>query len=90
MIQSSPYYPQSNGQAEASNKFLFNIIKRMVADSPEKWHEMLGETLWACRTSKRVGTRTTPYALTFGQDAVIPMKINVSSIKNSKSIRATQ
>ncbi|KAM1365139.1 hypothetical protein ACFX2F_043601 [Malus domestica] len=81
MIQSSPYYPQSNGQAEASNKILVNIIKRMVIDSPEKWHEMLGNTLWAYRTSKRAGTGTTPYALTFGQDAVLPMEINVSSVR---------
>ncbi|KAM2867647.1 hypothetical protein COP2_023542 [Malus domestica] len=36
MIQSSPYYPQSNGQAKASNKILINIIKRMVTDSPKK------------------------------------------------------
>ncbi|KAM1100267.1 hypothetical protein ACFX2B_006686 [Malus domestica] len=47
MIQSSPYYPQSNGQAEASNKTLINIIKMMVTDSPEKWHEKLRNTLWA-------------------------------------------
>ncbi|KAM1724864.1 hypothetical protein ACFX11_023267 [Malus domestica] len=47
MVQSSPYYPQSNGQAEASNKILVNIIKRMVAESPEKWHEKLGDTLLA-------------------------------------------
>ncbi|CAN6567189.1 unnamed protein product [Malus baccata var. baccata] len=81
MIQSSPYYPQSNGQAEASNKILVNIIKRMVIDSPEKWHARLGNTLWAYRTSKRAGTGTTPYALTFGQDAVLPMEINVSSVR---------
>ncbi|KAM1092146.1 hypothetical protein FF1_019566 [Malus domestica] len=81
MIQSSPYYPQSNGQAEASNKILVNIIKRMVIDSPEKWHEKMGNTLWAYRTSKRAGTGTTPYALTFGQDAVLPMEINVSSVR---------
>ncbi|CAN6699563.1 unnamed protein product [Malus baccata var. baccata] len=81
MIQSNPYYPQSNGQAESSNKILVNIIKRMVIDSPEKWHEKLGNTLWAYRTSKRVGTGTTPYALTFGQDAVFPMEINVSSVR---------
>ncbi|CAN6712994.1 unnamed protein product [Malus baccata var. baccata] len=81
MIQSSPYYPQSNGQAEASNKILVNIIKRMVIDSLEKWHEKLGNTLWAYRTSKRAGTGTTPYALTFGQDAVLPVEINVSSVR---------
>ncbi|CAN6569845.1 unnamed protein product [Malus baccata var. baccata] len=66
MIQSSPYYTQSNGQAKASNKILVNVIKRMVIDSPEKWHKKLGNTLWAYRTSKRAGTGTTSYALTFG------------------------
>ncbi|KAM2279832.1 hypothetical protein FF2_039819 [Malus domestica] len=81
MIQSSPYYPQSNGQAESSKKILVNIIKRMVIESPEKWHEKLGNTLWAYRTSRRAGIGTTPYALTFGQDAVLPMEINVSSVR---------
>nr|XP_008375751.1 uncharacterized protein LOC103438986 [Malus domestica] len=81
MIQSSPYYLQSNGQAKANNKILINIIRRMVTDSPEKWHEKLGNTLWAYRTSKRAGTGTTLYALTFGQDAVLPMEINVSSVR---------
>ncbi|KAM1800754.1 hypothetical protein ACFX11_032434 [Malus domestica] len=53
----------------------------MVIDSPEKWHENLGNTLWAYRTSKRAGTGTTPYTLTFGQDAVLPVEINVSSVR---------
>nr|XP_008351913.1 uncharacterized protein K02A2.6-like [Malus domestica] len=77
MVQSSPYYPQSNRQAQASNKILVSIIKRTVAENIEKWHERLGETLWAYRTSKRTTTGTTPYHLTFGQDAAIPMEINV-------------
>ncbi|KAM0999903.1 hypothetical protein ACFX13_006709 [Malus domestica] len=53
----------------------------MVMDSPEMWHERLRNTLWAYRTSKRAGTGTTPYALTFGQDTVLPMEINVSSVR---------
>ncbi|KAM1018853.1 hypothetical protein ACFX2I_040302 [Malus domestica] len=53
----------------------------MVAESLEKWHEKLGETLWAYRTSKRAGIGTTPYALTFGQDDVFPIEINVSSVR---------
>ncbi|KAM2983598.1 hypothetical protein FF2_009501 [Malus domestica] len=81
MIQSSPYYPQSNGKVEASNNILVSIIKRMVVSSPDKWHEKLGDTLWAYRTSKRTGIGTTPYALTFEQDVVLLMKINVSSVR---------
>ncbi|KAM1413312.1 hypothetical protein ACFXTO_025928 [Malus domestica] len=87
MIQSSPYYPQSNGQAEASNKVLVNIIKRMVAESPEKWHEKLRDTLWAYKSSKMAGTGTTPYALTFGQDVVLSMEINVSSVRIQNQFR---
>ncbi|KAM1283668.1 hypothetical protein ACFX13_027331 [Malus domestica] len=87
MIQSSPYYPQSNGQVESSNKILVNIIKRMVMDSPERWHEKLGNTLWAYRTSKRAGTGTTPYALTFRQEAVLPMEINVSYVRIQNQFR---
>ncbi|CAN6558362.1 unnamed protein product [Malus baccata var. baccata] len=58
-----------------------DYFTKMVTDSPEKWHEKLGNTLWAYRTSKRAGIETTPYALTFGQDAMLPMKINVSSVR---------
>ncbi|KAM1523464.1 hypothetical protein TB1_012841 [Malus domestica] len=87
MIQSSPYYPKSTGQAEANNKVLVNIIKRMVVESPEKWRERLGDTLWAYRTSKRAGTGTTPFALTFGQDVVLPMEINVSYIRIRNQFR---
>ena len=53
----------------------------MVVENQEKWHEKLGDTLWAYRTSKRAGTGTTPYALTFRQDVVLPMEINVSSVR---------
>ncbi|KAM2127859.1 hypothetical protein ACFX1X_006707 [Malus domestica] len=53
----------------------------MVMDSPERWHERLRNTLWAYRTSKRAGTGTTPYALTFGQDTMLPMEINMSSVR---------
>ncbi|XP_024156134.1 uncharacterized protein LOC112164126 [Rosa chinensis] len=48
-IHSTPYYAQSNGQAEASNK------RNLAA--------------------------TTPYALMFGHDAVLPLEINVQSLR---------
>ncbi|XP_050111736.1 uncharacterized protein LOC126590293 [Malus sylvestris] len=63
----------------------------MVAESLEKWHEKMRDTLLAYRISKKAATRTTPYALTFGQDAVFPMEINaISSLSylGLKKIRA--
>ncbi|XP_062006903.1 uncharacterized protein LOC133724206 [Rosa rugosa] len=76
-IYSTPYYAQCNGQAEASNKIVITLLKKMLAENPRKWHE----TLWAYRTSKRNPTATTPYALMFGHDAVLPLEINVHSLQ---------
>jgi IS30 family transposase len=42
LLNSSPYYAQANGQAEASNKIMINIIQK-----PKRWHSVLNEALWA-------------------------------------------
>ena len=52
LIHASPYYAQVNGQAEATNKILIDMIKRTINDQPRKWHEALSEVLWAYRNLK--------------------------------------
>ena len=32
--QSTPYYPQANGQAEASNKVLIGILEKIIKERP--------------------------------------------------------
>ncbi|XP_024161233.1 uncharacterized protein LOC112168335 [Rosa chinensis] len=80
-IHSTPYYAQSNGQAEASNKTIITLLKKMPVENPRQWPDTLFETLWAYRTSKRNPTAMTPYALMFGHDAVLPLEINVHSLR---------
>ena len=43
LLNSSPYYAQANGQAEASNKGIIKLIKRKVDEQPSKWHTTLNE-----------------------------------------------
>ncbi|XP_059629884.1 uncharacterized protein LOC132272818 [Cornus florida] len=81
MLTSTPYYAQVNGQAEASNKVVIEIIEKMIKDKPRRWYETLSEALWAYRNSKRTSTGITPYWLTFGYDAVLPMELNVKSVR---------
>ncbi|XP_059627376.1 uncharacterized protein LOC132270197 [Cornus florida] len=81
MLTSTPYYAQRNGQAEASNKVMIEIIEKMIKDKPRCWHETLSEALWAYRNSKRTSTGTTPYRLVFGHDVVLPMELNVKSAR---------
>ncbi|KAM1757609.1 hypothetical protein ACFX11_006846 [Malus domestica] len=45
--QSTPYYPQANGQVEASNKVLIDILVKIIKERPDMWHLKLNEALWA-------------------------------------------
>ncbi|XP_050384206.1 uncharacterized protein LOC126800839 [Argentina anserina] len=58
-----------------------SILKRMLDANSRSWHTELDHTLWAYRTSKRTPTGTTPYALMYGHDAVLPLEINVQSLR---------
>ncbi|KAB2598524.1 hypothetical protein D8674_021622 [Pyrus ussuriensis x Pyrus communis] len=53
----------------------------MVKEKPGLWHLKLNEALWAYRTSPRSATGTTPYALTYGHDAMLPVELSISSLR---------
>jgi hypothetical protein len=76
LLNSSPYYAQANGQAEASNKGLIKIIKKRIKDNPRKWHEKLSEAVWAHRTSRHEATKVTPFELVYGLEAVLPVEVS--------------
>jgi hypothetical protein len=79
LIRSSPYYAQANGQAEASNQSLIKLIKRKIDEHPRCWHEVLLEAVWAHRISCHGETKTSPYHLVYGEEAVLPWEITASS-----------
>ncbi|XP_056176523.1 uncharacterized protein LOC130140629 [Syzygium oleosum] len=81
MLHSTPYYAQVNGQAEASNKVIINLIKRHLEENPREWDSLLSTVLWAYRTSKRSSTGVSPYMLTYGQEAMLPVEITVQSLR---------
>jgi transposase InsO family protein len=45
LLSSSPYYVQSNGQAESRNKTLIKLFKKKIEENPKRWHEVLSEAL---------------------------------------------
>ncbi|KAL0389006.1 UNVERIFIED_CONTAM: hypothetical protein Scaly_0257700 [Sesamum calycinum] len=78
---SSMYYAAANGLAEAFNKTLCNLLKKVVAKSKRDWHERIGEALWAYRTTVRTPTQATPYALLYGVEAVLPLEQQIPSLR---------
>ncbi len=81
LLSSSPYYAQANGQAESSNKTLLKQVKKKIEEHPRKWHEVLSEALWAHRISKHGTTEVTPFALVYGQEVVLPVEVNLGSLR---------
>src|SRR3954465_2219986 len=80
LLTSTPYYAQANGQVEAANKVIINLIKKHVGRKPKSWHQTLDQILWACRTSPKQATNTTPFRLTIGHDVVLPVEICLQSV----------
>ena len=72
LLNSSPYYAQANGQAEASNKEIIKLIKRKIEEQRKKWHTTLNEALWAYRMSCHGATKVSPYQLLYGHEAILP------------------
>ena len=83
-IKSTPFYAQANEQAEASNKVLIGILEKMLEENPKDWNRLLLETLWAYTTSKRSSIGVSPFSLTYGQDAVLPMEVVVPYLRVSR------
>uniref|UniRef100_A0A2N9G4I2 Integrase catalytic domain-containing protein n=1 Tax=Fagus sylvatica TaxID=28930 RepID=A0A2N9G4I2_FAGSY len=66
--RSTPYYPQGNGQAEATNRMLLRILSKMVFDYGNDWRAHLADVLWAYRSSPKIATGFTPFSLVYGID----------------------
>jgi len=79
VLNSSPYYTQANGQAEASNKGIIKLTKRKIEENPRRCHTLLNEALWSYRMACHGATKVSPYQLVYGHDAVLPWEIKTGS-----------
>ena len=78
--RSSAYRPQTNGAVEAANKNIKRILRKMIETSRD-WSKKLHFALWAYRTSFRISTGATPYSLVYGMEAVLPIEIEMGSLR---------
>jgi hypothetical protein len=78
---STPYYPQANGQVEAINKVLITMLRRIIGIHKTSWHTMLFSALWAYRTSVKSAMGFTPFQLVYGIEVVLPIECEIPSLK---------
>ncbi len=68
----SAYHPQFNAQAEVANKTIAKFLRNQVDTSTLNWVIFLPPLMFSYNTSFHRTIHTSPFFLTFGQNAVQP------------------
>jgi hypothetical protein len=55
--------------------------KEKIEENLRRWHEVLSEALWAHSTSQHSATKVTPFELVYGQEAMLPVEINLQTCR---------
>ena len=60
-----------------------NGLKKMLDVAKEKWVEELSHVLWTYQNTSRRSTRETPFSMTYGAEAMIPLETRFPTLRTS-------
>jgi transposase InsO family protein len=72
---STAYHPQTNGQAETSNRQLKSILNKTIEKGGKDWSKKLDGALCAYRTAFKTPIGMTPYQFVYGKACHLPVEL---------------
>ncbi|XP_057757361.1 uncharacterized protein LOC130976500 [Arachis stenosperma] len=69
------YHPQTNEQAEVSNREIKHILEKIVKPHRKDWSAKLQDALWAYRTAYMTPIGMSPFCLVYGNACHLPVEV---------------
>lgn len=81
-VTRSVEHPQMNGQTEAINKAIVQELKKRLREAKGAWVDDLLKVLWSYRYTLHDTTGESPFNLTYGTDAMLPIEVGELTVRS--------
>ncbi|XP_074342208.1 uncharacterized protein LOC141679668 [Apium graveolens] len=69
---------------EAVNKIIKHTLKTKLEERKGNWPEELPKVMWSYKTTPRSTTGETPFMLTYGYEAMVPVEVSTGSLRRDR------